>query len=175
MLATADRGHQRNFGVPEHDRPRVLEFGELAAPSLDIGIPWRQYLRVQQGIRGFDCWLEGHLQQLRHAPGDDLMSQLIQIAESGDNETQLDETELRAIAGLVLVAGFETTVNLLGNGIRMLLDTPNIWPHCANIRSCGRIRLKKSCGWIRRFSSPPGWLAVTSRWLVCESNAAKSW
>lgn len=55
------------LGVPEHDRPRVLEFGELAAPSLDIGIPWRQYLRVQQGIRGFDCWLEGHLQQLRHA------------------------------------------------------------------------------------------------------------
>lgn len=111
--------------------PRVLEFGELAAPSLDIGIPWRQYLRVQQGIRGFDCWLEGHLQQLRHAPGDDLMSQLIQIAESGDNETQLDETELRAIAGLVLVAGFETTVNLLGNGIRMLLDTPE---HLATLR-----------------------------------------
>ncbi|CFJ19621.1 cytochrome P450 140 Cyp140 [Mycobacterium tuberculosis XTB13-089] len=119
------------LGVPEHDRPRVLEFGELAAPSLDIGIPWRQYLRVQQGIRGFDCWLEGHLQQLRHAPGDDLMSQLIQIAESGDNETQLDETELRAIAGLVLVAGFETTVNLLGNGIRMLLDTPE---HLATLR-----------------------------------------
>ncbi len=32
--------------------------------------------------------------------------------------------ELLATAGLVLAAGFETTVNLLGNGIRMLLDTP---------------------------------------------------
>jgi cytochrome P450 len=52
------------------------------------------------------------------------MSQLIQAGETGDPETHLDEAELIAIAGLVLAAGFETTVNLLGNGIRMLLDTP---------------------------------------------------
>ena len=36
-----------------------------------------------------------------------------------------------AIAGLVLAAGFETTVNLLGNGIRMLLDTPEHLRHAA--------------------------------------------
>jgi cytochrome P450 len=112
------------LGVPEHDRPRILEFGELAAPSLDIGLPWRQYRTVQKGIAGFDAWLAEHLRQLRRAPGDNLMSQLIQTAESGSAETYLDETELQAIAGLVLAAGFETTVNLLGNGIRMLLDTP---------------------------------------------------
>ena len=52
------------------------------------------------------------------------MSQLIQTAESGSQEPYLDESELLAIAGLVLAAGFETTVNLLGNGIRMLLDAP---------------------------------------------------
>ena len=112
------------LGVPERDRRRVLEFGELAAPSLDFGLPWRQYRSVQEGIAGFNSWLATHLQQLRRAPGDDLMSQLIQKAESGSAETYLNETELLAIAGLVLAAGFETTVNLLGNGIRMLLDTP---------------------------------------------------
>jgi cytochrome P450 len=52
------------------------------------------------------------------------MSQLIQMGESGSAETRLDPHELQAIAGLVLAAGFETTVNLLGNGIRMLLDNP---------------------------------------------------
>jgi cytochrome P450 len=112
------------LGVPERDRRRVLEFGELAAPSLDIGLPWRQYRSVQDGIAGFNSWLAEHLRQLRRAPGDNLMSQLIQAAESGPAETHLNETELLAIAGLVLAAGFETTVNLLGNGIRMLLDTP---------------------------------------------------
>jgi cytochrome P450 len=112
------------LGVPEQDRHRVLEFGEVAAPSLDIGLPWRQYRSVQEGIAGFNAWLTDHLRQLRRAPSDNLMSQLIQTAESGPAETHLDETELLAIAGLVLAAGFETTVNLLGNGIRMLLDTP---------------------------------------------------
>ncbi len=112
------------LGVPERDRRRVLEFGELAAPSLDIGLPWRQYRSVQEGIAGFSSWLAEHLRQLRRAPTDNLMSQLIQIAESGSAETYLNETELQAIAGLVLAAGFETTVNLLGNGIRMLLDAP---------------------------------------------------
>jgi cytochrome P450 len=112
------------LGVPERDRGRVLEFGELAAPSLDIGLPWRQYRSVQNGIAGFSSWLTEHLRQLRLAPSDNLMSQVIQQAESGSAETYLDEDELRAIAGLVLAAGFETTVNLLGNGIRMLLDAP---------------------------------------------------
>jgi cytochrome P450 len=112
------------LGVPDKDRGRVLEFGELAAPSLDIGLPWRQYRSVQDGIAGFNLWLVDHLRQLRRAPGDNLMSQLIQASENGPVETRLSETELIGIAGLVLAAGFETTVNLLGNGIRMLLDTP---------------------------------------------------
>jgi len=112
------------LGVPDQDRGRVLEFGELAAPSLDIGLPWRQYRSVQNGIAGFNLWLVEHLRQLRRAPGDNLMSQLIQASENGPAETRLSETELIGIAGLVLAAGFETTVNLLGNGIRMLLDTP---------------------------------------------------
>jgi cytochrome P450 len=112
------------LGVPDADRRRILEFGELAAPSLDFGLTWAQYRRVQRGLAGFNFWLAEHLQQLRRNPGDDLMSQLIQKAESGSEETYLDESELHAVAGLVLAAGFETTVNLLGNGIRMLLDTP---------------------------------------------------
>ena len=112
------------LGVPDRDRQRILEFGELAAPSLDFGLPWPQYRRVQRGIAGFNFWLDEHLGQLRRSPGEDLMSQLIRKAESGSPETYLDEDELRAVAGLVLAAGFETTVNLLGNGIRMLLDNP---------------------------------------------------
>jgi cytochrome P450 len=112
------------LGVPEGDRQRILEFGELAAPSLDFGLPWPQYRRVQRGLAGFNSWLDAHLDKLRRSPGDDLMSQLIRKAESGSSETYLDRDELKAVAGLVLAAGFETTVNLLGNGIRMLLDKP---------------------------------------------------
>jgi cytochrome P450 len=110
------------LGVPDADRPRILEFGELAAPSLDVGLSWPQYQRVQHGLAGFNLWLAAHLRQLREHPGDDLMSQLIAASEDG---RQLDETELQGVAGLVLAAGFETTVNLLGNGIRLLLNSPD--------------------------------------------------
>jgi cytochrome P450 len=110
------------LGVPDGDRGHILEFGELAAPSLDVGLTWRQYQRVQRGIAGFNLWLADHLRHLRRSPGDDLMSQLIQAGSVDD--TRLDETELQGIAGLVLAAGFETTVNLLGSAIRLLLDAP---------------------------------------------------
>ncbi|NTY60532.1 cytochrome P450 [Mycolicibacterium sphagni] len=110
------------LGVPDADRPRILEFGELAAPSLDVGLSWSQYQRVQKGLAGFNEWLSAHLRHLREDPGDDLMSQLIAASEDGEH---LDEPELQGIAGLVLAAGFETTVNLLGNGIRLLLNSPD--------------------------------------------------
>jgi cytochrome P450 len=109
------------LGVPDEDRSRILHFGELGAPSLDIGVTWRQFQQVNTGIVGFNTWLADHLQQLRRSPGEDLMSQIIKASDEGP---QLSFQELQALAGLVLAAGFETTVNLLGNGIRMLIDTP---------------------------------------------------
>src|SRR6185503_13271624 len=58
------------LGVPDDARPRILEFGELAAPSLDIGLTWSQYQTVQRGIRLFHDWLSNHLHELRRNPGD---------------------------------------------------------------------------------------------------------
>lgn len=110
------------LGVPERDRARVLQFGELAAPSLDMGLTWPQYRRVESGLAGFNTWLDDHIAALRRTPGDNLLSDLIQAS---DTEVHLTDEELRAIAGLVLAAGFETTVNLLGNGIRLLIDSPD--------------------------------------------------
>lgn len=109
------------LGVPDEDRPHILHFGEMGAPSLDIGLSWQQFQQVNHGIVGFNGWLADHLQRLRRNPGEDLMSQMIKASDAGP---RLDSDELQALAGLVLAAGFETTVNLLGNGIRMLLDTP---------------------------------------------------
>src|SRR5690349_19476401 len=57
------------LGVPEEARPRILEFGELAAPSLDIGLTWQQYRQVYRGIEGFNEWLSNHLHALRRDPG----------------------------------------------------------------------------------------------------------
>ena len=124
------------LGVPETDRAQVLEFGGGAAPSLDVGLSWAEFTHVDTSLRGFDAWLGKHLQRLRENPGPDLLSQLVVATDDGQ---RLTEDELRATAGLLLAAGFETTVNLLGSGTELLLhhpdqlarlrDSPELWPN----------------------------------------------
>ena len=110
------------LGVPHEDRLKVLEFGEGAAPSLDIGLPLGRFRAVERSLRSFERWLDDHIAAVRGNPGDDLLSQLV-LAQDEDG-VQLDDVELKATAGLVLAAGFETTVNLLGNGIVLLQRHP---------------------------------------------------
>jgi hypothetical protein len=110
------------LGVPASERQTVLRFGHQAAPSLDVGLSLRQYREVDAGVRGFQAWLGDHLQRLRERPGDDLLSQLVHLEDEGQ---RLDEVELRATAGLLLAAGFETTANLLGSGTDLLLRSPD--------------------------------------------------
>jgi cytochrome P450 len=124
------------LGVPEADRERVLDFGTAAAPSLDLGLTWRQYRTVEGGLVAFDGWLTEHLERLRRDPGDNLLSKLV---AARDEQGALSQLELKSTAGLVLAAGFETTVNLLGNGTALLCEhpdqlerlraDPDLWPN----------------------------------------------
>jgi hypothetical protein len=92
------------------------------APSLDLGLGWPAYLQVQRSLHAFNDWLDEHLRRLRADPGPDLLSQLVHVEDEGG---RLDHVELRTTAGLLLAAGFETTVNLLGNGAQLLLAEPD--------------------------------------------------
>lgn len=124
------------LGVPPEQHAKVLRMGSAAAPSLDLGLPWREFTEVEDSLAEFDEWIEGHLAHLRAHPDDTLMSRLLRAS---DEEGILDHTELKGTAGLVLAAGFETTVNLLGNGIALLHDhpqqqaaldaDPTLWPN----------------------------------------------
>jgi cytochrome P450 len=123
------------LGVHEEERRHLLEFAKLGAPSLDFGESWQQYLEVQHGIAGFNAWLAGYLRRLRRDPENGLLSEL---ARDG----RLDDGELQALAGLVVAAGYETTINLLSNGIRLLLENrhhlktlavrPGLWPNAVD-------------------------------------------
>ena len=68
------------------------------------------------------CVTFARLSQARRAePRDDLISALVQAREAGD---RLSEDELLSMVVLLLVAGHETTVNLIGNGVVALLEHP---------------------------------------------------
>lgn len=127
------------LGVEPEDRERVLAFGTAAAPSLDLGLSWRTFRDVEAALNDFADWLTAHLEHLRAHPGDNLMSKLVAATEDG---VGLTDEELKATAGLVLAAGFETTVNLLGNAIALfdrhpeqldqLRADPTLWPNAVD-------------------------------------------
>ncbi|MEZ0363648.1 cytochrome P450 [Mycobacterium sp. pUA109] len=119
----------RLLGVPVDDEPRFSQASALLAQSLDpffafsSGLPDRMEDRIRAGQ-----WLRDYLhdliEQRRSRPGEDLMSALIAVEEAGD---QLTEEEIISTCNLLLVAGHETTVNLIGNAILAMLRHPRQW------------------------------------------------
>jgi cytochrome P450 len=109
------------LGVPDDERGQVLGWGNHAATTLDPGLSWPQYRAAEAALIEMHAWFGTHLERLRRNPGDDLLSQVLQDPEAAD----LTEQELHAIGLLVLGAGFETTVNLIGNGVALLDAHPD--------------------------------------------------
>ncbi|WP_445185830.1 cytochrome P450 [Pseudonocardia sp. Cha107L01] len=128
------------LGAPTSMKDEFLAWGDGAAASLDPGMSRQQYLEAQRGIDALLDWMRGHFETLRRNPGEDILSELVTTADT-DGE-RLTETELLATSLLVLAAGFETTVNLIGNGIALLqqhpeqrallTEQPALWPNAVD-------------------------------------------
>ncbi|TFV53382.1 cytochrome P450 [Blastococcus sp. TF02A-35] len=105
------------LGVPTERREDFLRWGAAAAATLDPGLPLRRYLAAERALRAMHGFLDEHFARLRRDPGEDLVSRLVTLPP----EEALTDRELHATVLLLLGAGFETTVNLLGNAV-VLLD-----------------------------------------------------
>ncbi|XMN05565.1 cytochrome P450 family protein [Streptomyces griseobrunneus] len=104
------------LGVPFLDRTAFREWSNQAVSSVDAS-------KRDSSTRAMAAYLTGLLQDKRARPGEDLMSALIHTAdEDGD---RLSADELMGMAWLLLVAGHETTVNLITNGVHNLLTHPD--------------------------------------------------
>ncbi|PRY50124.1 hypothetical protein LY71_104161 [Geodermatophilus tzadiensis] len=111
------------LGVPVSMREQFLAWGDGATPSLDMGLDRRTHREVERNLGELDAWFRGHLRRLRREPGDDLLSALVTAAD--EDGGGLGEQELLSTAALVFGAGFETTVNLIGNGAAQLFAAPD--------------------------------------------------
>ncbi len=106
------------LGVPHEDRERFRVWSNVVVqlnPADPID-PERMRL-----LREFNDYLHGFVARKRAEPGDDLISGLILAEEAGD---KLSEDELISMIFLLIVAGHETTVNLIGNGMLALFEHP---------------------------------------------------
>lgn len=115
------------LGVLRADAPFLLEWGNHGAALLDIGMTWSAYRDAIQALIEIDRYFDAHLVRLRGELAEDptVDGILASIVRDGD----LNDRELKATMALLLGAGFETTVNLIGNGIAALLRHPQQLAH----------------------------------------------
>ncbi|MEX2178226.1 MAG: cytochrome P450 [Gemmatimonadaceae bacterium] len=132
------------LGIPASDRHRFHRWSARIVAADPSG--WRMVTAIPS-VLAFLRYLRRLVRSRRRAPGDDLVSALVAAEEQGD---QLSEDELVAMIFLLLVAGHETTVNLIGNGVLALLRHPDQTEAA-----------RQSLGWIRpaieellRYSGP---------------------
>ncbi len=107
------------LGVPDAEYPRFLRWGADVALSLDSTWTFGEYRRLQRSLAEMTAFFTELLARRRREPAEDVVSDLVRAEAAGGDE--VTEIDLLATAELLLVAGFETTVNLIGNGALELL------------------------------------------------------
>jgi cytochrome P450 len=108
------------LGVPAEDRNNFREWSD-AAVSGNASQEYMEEILIPH-MQAFTDYLRALFEEKRANPGDDLVSALVRAEEAGD---RLSEDELLGMVFLLLVAGHETTVNLIGNGVLALLQHPD--------------------------------------------------
>lgn len=105
------------LGVPteDQDKFRVWSNSIIGASNQEMNE------LVVQHMNEFIAYLKDWFAKVREQPGDDMISQLVIAENQGDH---LSEQELYGVVTLMIIAGHETTVNLIGNGVLALLEHP---------------------------------------------------
>ena len=109
-------------GVPEEDRGAFQPLIQTAVVALDPSADATSLALAADAMDQVSDYFADLVVQRRRTPGDDLLSGLIASREAGD---ALSDDEVVATAVLLFSAGFETTTNLIGNGLLALLQHPD--------------------------------------------------
>ncbi len=123
------------LGVPYEDR---VEFQRHSNARLDMSLPMEERVAAITAARAY---MAEFVRRQRLNPGDDLLGMLVR--EHGDDVT---DKELAGIGDLLLIAGHETTANMLGLGTLLLLQNPRTsWRSYAIAMTRSSLRSKSCC------------------------------
>ncbi|KUM97470.1 hypothetical protein AQI88_07795 [Streptomyces cellostaticus] len=124
------------LGLPTDDRDQCRRWTEHISRVIDPSITVQDTADMNAAEVEFRAYVSGHIEERRATPRDDILSLLVHAEVDGD---RLSEEEIIANIQFLFVAGHETTVNLIGNGLlallghpeqlRMLRDNPELIPN----------------------------------------------
>jgi cytochrome P450 len=141
------------LGVPDANSAAFARYGATMGSALAGPQSLAHVVRLIEANRQLNRVMAQVFEHRRREPGEDLVSRL--LASEGD---QLAPEELAPLCTLLLLAGFETTVNLIGNTVLALLDRPDQWQAVAEDPALAAAAVEETLRWDapvqRTFRSP---------------------
>ncbi len=150
------------LGVPAEDHRQFKLWASELVNALGEGGPLDSAPRVEKSMQQLLDYLRDVIAERRAEPRDDLISALIAAQEERDALTDL---ELLSNSFLLLLAGHETTTNLIGNGLLALLRNPEEWQRLRTEPA----RLEHAIEELLRYDSP---VQATVRVAKCDLELA---
>jgi len=112
------------IGVPKEDMALAKKLTHSVAILLSSPLSEEQQVECARDFVSLQHYVMQLINERKSAPREDLISSLL---ETSPGDTPLNDTELVRLAWGVLVAGYETTTQLIGNGVALLLKQPERW------------------------------------------------
>ncbi|MFL1430103.1 MULTISPECIES: cytochrome P450 [unclassified Nocardiopsis] len=144
----------RLLGIPDDDHAAFVEIGAAIGSSLDGTRSARHLRRVQDASDRLNVLFDQLMRLRRADPREDVISTLTAATDEG----RLTPQEMAAMCRLLLVAGFETTVNLIGNGTAALLRNRDQWDRLTADPDLAEGAVEE----VLRYDPP---VQMTSRWV----------
>jgi cytochrome P450 len=110
------------LGVPAADRGQFRRLAEALTAVLEVRFTEAQAAAAHSAAKELEDYFAALIALRRAEPEDDLVTALAAAHDAGGDKLTADE--LMGNLALLLVAGFETTTNLIGNGVHLLLERP---------------------------------------------------
>ena len=110
------------LGIPQEDRAQFRIWSDLRARLLEPMLTSAERKAADEASNQLNDYFLSIIRSRQGEPRDDILTRLVQAEEQGDT---LSETEMLNMLRLLLVAGNETTTNLIGNGMLALLRHPD--------------------------------------------------
>lgn len=113
------------LGIPQQDIDQAREWSQNWLTLMSVQLDEERQVAYAQSTVAFQQYLAGLLDERRQVPQDDLMSTLLHY--SVPDEEPLTEAELVIMLQGLILAGHESTTNMIGTGLQLLLEHPTNW------------------------------------------------
>ena len=144
------------LGVPPDRSRQLLDWSHAIVKMYELTNTADERQRAETAAAEFIDYVRELIAARRAAPGSDLVTGLVQVADSGD---RLTDDEIVCTVIVLLNAGHEATVNTLGNGMRAALKHPDQWRRLVG----GEVESRTAVEELIRWDAP---LQLFERWVL---------